>query len=134
MSKIVKRWVSFLEPQLHVKTELMKLPRQGWQEELSGITMQRSWCVILPYIHCNLLLTDGPQQPRKSPALIEHLMHAGIMLGAGEGDRRQTSEGGENPTRGKLNGGFGCWDLMSPSEGAKHLEQSGQVQTQSQRD
>lgn len=60
MSKIVKRWVSFLEPQFHLKTELTKLHRQ---EELSGITMQRSWCVILPYICCNLLLTDEPLQP-----------------------------------------------------------------------
>lgn len=61
-------------------------------------------------------------------------MPAGSMLGAREGGRRQTSEGGENPTGSKLNGSFGCWRWMSPSQGAKHLEQSGQVQTQSQRD
>lgn len=69
-----------------------------------------------------------------SPALTEHLMPAGIMQGAREGGRGQTSEGGENPTGSKLNGGFSCWGLMSPSQGAKSLEQSGQVQTQSQRD
>lgn len=63
--------------------QLVPLHRQGWQEEGSGITLQSSRRVALPPPtapstdgHCG----PGGHQPE---ALIEHLLHASIMPGAG---------------------------------------------------